>query len=278
MAQKRLMRSSDNRQSSSDSSDCTIESDSYDVTSNLLSIEELQEKVHLAHAELKEYQRILNDLPAIYEEKFRQNLRSVAQDLRQLLDERKSLQVLVSNALVQARDSPQLLVSDKGSSAETRSRISPQIKLADELASFRFQALFNLFGELNGKRKALLFIVTGSAFLVATIIAGAHISGSRQIEAISKRVGSSSQSDEMLSKVSLRLQAIGGQSWVLVEDLDGNIVLDTILEPGYSKFLSAKKGFRVRSGRPDLLMSEVDMTPPKWLGKISDVDWFYFRP
>jgi chromosome segregation ATPase len=63
----------------------------------------LESQVAEAQAELEEYQRLLNELPEIYEEKFRQKLHSVAQEIRQLLNERKALQQQLGQALAETR-------------------------------------------------------------------------------------------------------------------------------------------------------------------------------
>jgi hypothetical protein len=76
----------------------------------------------------------------------------------------------------------------------------------------------------------------------------------------------------------LRLQARGGESWVLVEDLRGGRVFDAILQPGEPKDLPLGSGLRLRSGRPDLLFVSKDGAAPKALGDVGDLDWVEFRP
>ena len=76
----------------------------------------------------------------------------------------------------------------------------------------------------------------------------------------------------------LRLEARGGQSWVLVERLGGGIVYEAILEPDQSKDLPLGAGLKIRSGRPDLLYVGVGMTPAERLGAVNDIDWLEIRP
>mgnify|MGYP002630566947 CR=1 FL=1 len=59
---------------------------------NATHIAALEQHVAQAQAELEEYQRLLKEPPGIYEGKFRQQLRAVIQEIRELLDERKGLQ------------------------------------------------------------------------------------------------------------------------------------------------------------------------------------------
>lgn len=247
-----------------------------DLLANSMSIAELEQQVAHAQAELEEYQSILNDLPVIYEGKFRQKLHIVAQDIRQLLDERKALRDLVAKALVQARDHSLSPASEEVCMAASAS-IAVHKKWADLRVS-RFQAVAFPFAGFKAKRSPLLFIGIGSAFLVAIVIVGLQVRGNRQIALSPKPVVSAKQPNVLISKAKLKLQANGGKSWVLVEDFNGGTILDVILEPGQSKLLPIKNGLRVRSGRPDLLMIEVDQAPSRPLGKVADMDWFYYRP
>ena len=82
----------------------------------------------------------------------------------------------------------------------------------------------------------------------------------------------------MATSASLRLEARGGPSWVLVERVEGGTVYDAILEPGQSKVLPLGSGLKIRSGRPDLLYVGVGSQLSEPLGDVSDLDWSEFRP
>jgi len=238
-------------------------------------LDELEQQVAQAQSELEEYQHMLNDLPAIYEGKFRQKVHTVAQNIRQLLDERRALRDLVAKALVQARENP-LLPAVKEENTTASVSVASQKKWSD-LHLPRFRILFSPVAALKAKRASLQFLGLRFGILFLIFFAGVQILGKRTIAPTPRQVSSVRVSDTLLPPASLKIQASGGQSWVLVEDLKGRMVLDVILEPGQSKFLSIKSGLRVRSGRPDLLMIEVDKTAAKPLGKVTDMDWFYFR-
>ena len=75
-----------------------------------------------------------------------------------------------------------------------------------------------------------------------------------------------------------RLQARGGQVWVLVESLSGGRVYDAFMEKGESKVLPLGTGLRIRSGRADLLFVSIGSDSPRALGGVSDLDWVEFRP
>ena len=49
-------------------------------------IEDLERILAESQAELEHFHCLLNELPCIYEDKFRQKVRTVAQDLRNLFD------------------------------------------------------------------------------------------------------------------------------------------------------------------------------------------------
>jgi hypothetical protein len=78
--------------------------------------------------------------------------------------------------------------------------------------------------------------------------------------------------------VPLHLEARGGKSWVLVEDLQGRQVFEVILQPGVRHRLSLGSGLRLRSGRPDLLFVAVGDQVPRPLGGLSDLQWVVVRP
>ena len=86
------------------------------------------------------------------------------------------------------------------------------------------------------------------------------------------------QPSPVATSASLRLEARGGPSWVLVERVEGGTVYDAILEPGQSKVLPLGSGLKIRSGRPDLLYVGVGSQLSEPLGDVSDLDWSEFRP
>ena len=238
-----------------------------------------------SQAELEHYQGLLNELPGIYEDKFRQKLRTVAQDVRHLLDERNALQAQVSRALAQAQERqalPPAQEAEVAQPAEARSEVgslrfrtpstvvesgqAPRIfwpSLPFPLPSGRLWVL-----SLGGGFGIALLLIFGLQFL-ANRRSASRVGTVAPIER--SRIPSS-------AAATLSLQARGGQSWVQVERLGGGIVYDAILEPGQSKDLPLGSGLKIRSGRPDLLYVGVGMTPAERLGAVNDIDWFEIRP
>lgn len=68
----------------------------------------LEQELERAKAELAEYQVLMNEVPCIYEAKYRQELTSQLMEIRRLLEERRSLQQQLSIALQSRLENPAL--------------------------------------------------------------------------------------------------------------------------------------------------------------------------
>lgn len=225
-------------------------------------LEALESQVAEVQAELEEYQRLLNELPGIYEGKFRQKLRSVAQEIRQLLDERKALQRQVGQALAETRQ-PNLL-SASGAAAEFPDHPKAQIWTKLHIPRSMFLPKLRLMGLCAAAALGLV----GVALVITSLFSSSPLAprGGASIR--------SSQSPKApTGSTTIQLQARGGESWVLVEDLKGRQVFGGILQPGAPKRFPLAQGLRLRSGRADLLFVVVGDAVPKPLGEIGDLDW-----
>lgn len=223
----------------------------------------LKQQVAEAQAELEEYQRLLNELPGIYEGKFRQKVRAVVQEIRELLDERKALQEQVAHALAK----PLLLPA-------------PAAKTWADMRLPRFNPpnlTVLVFAGLPGRR----WLWAGAAGL---LLLGFISAGSRRLAQQGSPTGAAKspvmpqRQQAPGAQVPLHLEARGGKSWVLVEDLQGRQVFEVILQPGVRHSLSLGSGLRLRSGRPDLLFVAVGDQVPRPLGGLSDLEWVVVRP
>lgn len=248
-------------------------------------IADLERQVAEAQAELEQYQGLLNDLPGIYEDKFRQKVRSVAEDIRHLLDERKALQEQVSRALAQPR-APEALPPVAADAPPPAPRRWADVRLpsfkspSGDSPSQRRAPLKPLafrFGIPKGRQRG---VVLGAGLVLALLVLGLPQLLSRRSVLVVARTPAPPVGERPAAAIpaSLRLQARGGQSWVRVERLEGGKVLDAILEPGQSKELALGSGLKIRSGRPDLLYVAVGTVRPQPLGGVSDLDWYEFRP
>ncbi|MCP9782111.1 hypothetical protein KBY83_02100 [Cyanobium sp. WKJ7-Wakatipu] len=243
------------------------------MTADNTTIEELERQVAEAQAELEKYQCLLNELPGIYEDKFRQKVRSAAEDIRQLLDERKSLQEQVSLGLLHPR-APEALPPAAAVSLTPVRRSWSYLRLPLFQSPYAANPSFGLpnrlqLGVLFGAGVALVLMVLGLPYLLNR--RSLPLGGSPTVPFSRER-------SPLPTAASLRLEARGGQSWVQVERLGGGIVYDAILESGQNKNLPLGSGLKIRSGRPDLLYVGVGMLPFVRLGAVDDLDWFEFRP
>lgn len=248
-------------------------------------IEGLDRQVAEAQAELEQYQRLLYELPGIYEDKFRQKLRTVAQDVRHLLDERKALQAQVSRALAQAQERQALPPSPNAELAQTAvvrpKAESPRFHTSstdnEPIQAPRISWPTLTFPIAKGRTWALS--LAGGFGIALLLIFGLQFQANRRT---ASRVGTVAPIERSRipssTAATLSLGARGGPSWVLVERLGGGIVYDAILESGQNKDLPLGSGLKIRSGRPDLLYVGVGTSPSKRLGAVNDIDWFEFRP
>jgi hypothetical protein len=248
-------------------------------------IEELERQVAEAQTELEQYQGLLNDLPGIYEDKFRQKVRGVAEDIRHLLDERKALQEQVSRALAQPTV-PEALPPAVAVPPAPAPRSWADVRLprlqspsSDAPASRRppRSRLVFRFSIPTGRQRG---IALGAGLVLALLVLGLpQLLSRRSVPAAGgPPLSAGGQRSPVDTAANLRVEARGGQSWVLVERLGGGKVLDVILEPGQSKVLPLGSGLKIRSGRPDLLFVSTGQVPAQPLGAVSDLDWFEFRP
>jgi hypothetical protein len=235
--------------------------------------EGIQDELHAAQLELEEYRRLLDKLPEIYEAKFRHKVRSVAKDIHYLLDERKALQEEVSRVLMQPRV-PEALPPD------------PEVPLSPVRRRWSYQRVPRiqspsttnpLFGQPNGLKLGVLF--GAGVALVLLVLGLPHLLNRRSLPLGGSPTVPNGRDRSLLpAAASLRLEARGGQSWVLVTRLDGGSVYGAIMEPGQSKVLPLGSGLKIKSGRSDLLYVGTGQGPAKPLGAVSDLDWFEFRP
>ena len=235
--------------------------------------EGIQNELHAAQSELEEYRRLLDQLPGIYEDKFRHEVRAVANDIHYLLDERKALQEQLSRGLFRPR-APEALPPAAAVSVVPVRRSWSYLRLP------RFQLPYNAIPSFGLPNRLQLGMIIGSGVALVLLVLGLPSLLNRRSLPLggTPTVPLDSERSPLPTAAILRVKARGGQSWVLVERLGGGIVYDAILESGESKDLPLGSGLKIRSGRPDLLYVGVGITPAERLGAVDDLDWFEFRP
>lgn len=241
----------------------------------------LEQQLAQAQAELEEYQRLLNELPGIYEGKFRQKVRTVAQEIRQLLDERKALQEQVAHALAQPSVPEALPPASPPPSSPPPAPAAPPAPAVKTWADVRLPRFtppsltVPPFPALPSRR--WLWGGVSGLVLLGVVAAGSWRLARRAPPQPTPTPGAT-RPVAVPAPLALQLQARGGESWVLVEDLKGRRVFDAILQPGARQTLPLGTGLRLRSGRPDLLFVAVGDRPPRPLGGVSDLQWVVMRP
>ncbi len=229
-------------------------------------LEDQEQELAQVRAELEDYQRLIEDLPAIYEGKFSHKLREVARDIRRLLQERDLLQEQIDQALAAALDPPPLVAA---SPAPAQDPVAP--------------------GHLPQLPLRLVAISLATAIGVALLV-GLALRGVMQprpapVEDVrpqgSVKPGASPAAatsapakpvSQQRDEPELRLRA-KGDCWLEVQSLDRRMRYVNLLRPGQSTTIPLGTGLRLRAGRPDLLEIAMPGQSFRPLGPINAIGW-----
>ncbi len=226
--------------------------------------------------ELEDYQRLIDELPAIYEQKFSQRLNQVVVDIQRLMQERRQLE-------------RQLLCYLPDSSGP-----SPRV---EKVSLHGFAPFVTAVSRVARGLNTAPNRVPLRVVLVAGLITGAFAAGVRPsflarpqapsmpsapvpVEADSARASadaSSAQPDQSSSPSQLRLRATG-EAWLIVEAPDGEVLYEGTLQKGQNSAIEWRPGLRVRSGRPDLVEFAAGDQPFRTLGNFGDYGWRTVTP
>ncbi|EDY37591.1 hypothetical protein CPCC7001_470 [Cyanobium sp. PCC 7001] len=264
------------------------------------SIETLERELDLARTELAEYQALIDELPAIYEAKFRHQVQGLAQDIKRLLDERRALQSQLDGALPSAPPDrpalpPVVLEPVEGGlppAEEPRSRRPASLRLrrwqrgmgrswhrVRDGALQRSRALRSSVSP----RLRLPLVAVVSAFGVAALVIGveglrrqgaAPTTGTapRTVTPATQQPAPPRRQDQDLT---LRSR---GTAWLEVQTLEGEVVYFDTLKKGEQQRIPLQEGLKVRAGRPDLLDVAIDDGPYEVLNPIHVLGWRTFMP
>jgi len=244
------------------------------------SIEELEQELTRVKPELEDYQGLIEELPAIYERKFRQQLGDVAQDIRRLLDERQSLQEQLRQALAcgQQPEAPSTLAT-----APVRS-----IDLLTALLGRR-NASASTFSAPS--RRWLLLIAAITTLMVAALAASLGLWRRSRVPQLATPAApptapqtatptpASKLASQSAPDIELQLRLrFNGECWIEVQTLDGETVLVKTFQDGETRSLPLGEGLRVQAGRPDLLEVAVGEGDFRTFGAIDRINWVVIRP
>ena len=236
------------------------------------SILQLQEELRAAQQELMQLERLVEELPRIFEDKFRQQTATVVEGNRQLRNQRDLLQQQLSQTLL----------------ASAPPAVTPPTPSRPRLA-------LPPLNRPSRRRLGLAVLVCGGSGLLGWgLVAGLGPGGDAPRPAIetltaAERLGRGSPATQSparetparespVSKSTVTLRSLGS-SWVEVQDLvTRQTVWVDVLEPGTAQPIRMRRGLRIRSGRPDLLSVQIDNHQPFPFGSLNGVDWRTLRP
>jgi hypothetical protein len=220
------------------------------------------------HAELEEYQHLIDAFPGIYEAKFSHQLRDVAQDIRNLMEERHRLQQQINHCLLADGESslPAALVKSD----------HPESSSVWSLVGWQFWRLW------TRKRR----LVAGARALALAVFAGLLLRGVNQPSP--RQDATSPQTPAAPPPVKsqppqappddpqLQLRA-NDDVWLELRSPDNSLVFVSTLKPGKQLTFPFQDGMRLRSGRPHQLEVALNGQPFKPLGIANDFSWRTLR-
>ncbi|MGB5135646.1 MAG: RodZ domain-containing protein [Prochlorococcaceae cyanobacterium] len=259
-----------------------------------LSVDELEQELTRVKAELEEYQGLIEELPTIYEGKFRHQLHDVAQDIRRLLDEQQALQEQISHALTAAQQ-PEALSTVHAAANPSSEPPAPTAPSASR-GTGPLSALRSRFGPASTEsaspsRGRLVLTAAVTTLTVAALVTGLGLWRRSRVPQLAVPAvppaapqASSPAPTTALKPASqpedepqLRLR-FNGECWIEVQTLAGETVLVNTFQAGDVRRLPLGEGLRLLVGRPDLLEVAVGEVDFRTLGPIDRIDWVVIRP
>jgi hypothetical protein len=232
----------------------------------------LREELEATRERIASYGRLIEDLPSLYEHKFRERLQPTLARTRELLEERNRLEEQVASLPpVPASVTPPALPA----AAAPRPARRPWLPLAAKLP--------NPSGRLPVPRAlAAAFLLVGAGALVVAIqqrprpeeaaTSPAPVAASRPPAASPAAPRAREPIGPAPGELLLRTEA---QSWLEVRDLrrDRRLFIGTLT--GTRRFPLAD-GLRLSAGRPDLVQVQRHGQPSRRLGRIEEIGWQVF--
>lgn len=229
----------------------------------------LEAELAALEAELAQYQQITDEIPAIYEEKFRQQLQQLALELRRLIDEREALQQQIAALLPAADASPPAAIAPASTGAIPRAPV-PSWRFPRSTLSLPWpQRLPSRRWLWSGGVIALAGVCSLVFWrrLPAPSSAPAPVPAARSL--------SPASAPERPFLLTLRAE---GEAWLELQTLAGERLYAHTLQAGQVVRLPLPGAVRLRSGRPDLLQVSLDGQRFQPLGGVAEVDWHRVNP
>jgi len=232
--------------------------------------EAAEQEQQLAHlrAELEEYQDLIEELPGIYEAKCRHQLRDVAQDIHNLMEERHRLQKQINRCLQADQESPHAAALAGTQHRETFT--------APSHSAWRLRRLSSWQWALAAGVGALVLAVFAGLLLRARTpkppgrVAATPDPPAAPVPAESRPAQAPSGQPQ------LRLRA-NDDVWVELRSPDSTLVFVSTLKAGQQLAFPLVDGMRIRSGRPHQLELALDDQTFTQLGAANDFSWRTLR-
>lgn len=229
---------------------------------------EQEQQLARLHAELEEYQDLIDAFPGIYEAKFRHQLRDVAQDIRNLMEERHRLQQQINHCL--------LADGESSLPAALAKPDLPQSSSHHSLGGWQFWRLW------SWRRR----LIAGAGALVLVVFAGLLLRGMNQPSpgkdaATPRPPAATPPSPTRLPQAppgdpQLQLRA-NDDVWLELRFSDNSQVFVSTLKSGQQLTFPFQDGMRIRSGRPHQLDVALGGQPFTPLGVANDFRWRTLR-
>ncbi len=222
-------------------------------------LDALGDELSAARSQLDRYQRLIDEIPSLYEAKFRYRVQDLAQDIRRLMEERQSLQEQIHRCIEgQAASAPLPTAAN--------ARPARRALAALAAATRRFRHL----------PRWQLALAAGAAALALAVPVGLGGWATRERPALEAPEASypAQPASQPLPEVSpqLRLRA-KGEVWLELRSLTNQPVLEATLRPGQDTSIPLGDGLRIRSGRPHVLEVAIADQPFAPLGPANDFAW-----
>lgn len=227
----------------------------------------LEQELAAATSQLEEYQRLIDEMPGIYEVKFGSQLRDVAQDIQLLMQERHDLQRQLQHCLEGRALPPDLVISSQprpswgysaiAAAAQRRlARLKAwQLALAAAASTLSLALLFGLAARVPKGH---------SPPLVQPVPSQSESNNARP-----------SKAPPELGVPQLRLRA-RGEVWLELRSLDDASVFQGTLQQGQEVSIPLGDGLRIRAGRPHLLDTALPGRSFAPLATARDYSWRTF--
>lgn len=240
-----------------------------------------QAELEATRRQIEAYQGLLQEVPTVFERKFRERMQPVLERNREIAAESQLLREQLSGALPPGPpgEVAQIPSNAAGSTPKAAHPPAPEPTAAKASASTADHAPGSPWGEHQwpGKRllsphrwlRPLLWGAAGIAVLGLSLLALGPLARQWPQVQFSKMLIATPPDPNALGPE--ELQIISKGSWIEVKDASGNSLYAGILE-GERRF-TIGPGLRLNAGRPDRVRYRIGQRPVAPLGAIEDVGW-----